>query len=75
MSTVKAIFKIHSVMTSKTSKKEADIFIRNLVSNIMGDLQDQNKFTPEKLKERLINELQTLEELLRIFPFFKRSLT
>lgn len=65
MNTVKAIFKIHSVMTSKTSKKEADIFIRNLVSNILGDLQDQNEFTPEKLEERLINELQTFEKLAK----------
>ena len=65
MNIEKAIFRIHEVMTSKTSKKEADAFIRNLVSNIMCDLQDKNDFTPEKLEERLVIELQIFEELAK----------
>lgn len=65
MDTTKTIFKIHSIMTTKTSKKEADIFIRNLISNIMGDLQDNNEFTPEKFEAKLIDELQTFEKFAK----------
>lgn len=61
MDAVKAIFKIHSIMASRTNKKEADLFIRNLVSNIMAELQDQNDFSSLKLEKRLTDELQTFE--------------
>lgn len=61
MDAVKAIFKILSIMASRTNKKEADLFIRNLVSNIMAELQDQNDFSSLKLEERLTDELQTFE--------------
>lgn len=58
-----SIFKIHSIYANKTNKKEADEFVRMLVSNIMGDLQDQGKFSPENLEAAMARELADFEKM------------
>ncbi len=63
MATLKSIFGIHAIFAAKASKKEADMFIRNLVSNTMAELQERGEFTPEKLEEALVKELADFEKM------------
>ena len=63
MSLTKSIFKIHEIYKANTNKKDADEFIRLLVSNTMSDLQEEGKFSPENLEEALARELIDFEKM------------
>lgn len=63
MHLTQSIFKIHSLYAKKTNKKDADEFVRMLVSNIMGDLQDKGEFSPQNLEKALAQELADFEKM------------
>lgn len=63
MHLTQSIFKIHFLYARKTNKKEADEFVRMLVSNLMGDLQDKGEFTPENLEKVMAHELADFEKM------------
>ena len=57
MSISKTIFKIHSIIKSKIGEKDANIYIRNLTSNLISELQDKNLFDDKNLTKEFNKEL------------------
>ena len=63
MDTITAIFKIHSIMASKVSKKDSDIYIRDLVAGIMAELQGDGIFDQDNFNKRISKELSDHERM------------
>jgi len=65
MSLTESIFKIHKFFEERTSKKEADAYIRDLLSVEIYFLQEENRFTPENLEKRIHDEYVSIEEAFK----------
>ena len=63
MEMAKAIIEMHSIFKKKTSEKDANLFIRARISNIMAELQELGEFSVEKLEKAISYELQELKKM------------
>lgn len=58
-----SIIEIHSIFKAKTSQKDADIFIKALVSNIISELLEEGRFNSFELERAVKKELQDLKRM------------